>query len=342
MQMEHVILVLRLPPPDDDLDELGIAWATDPDPSRAAVRRWRRRRRERGGGVSCCPESTLDVRDGNVVCTSCATVVSRWLDQGAEWRACATQATGGGTNNPVRCAPASSPLLGDALGGVVTAGGGGGGGGRRLARGGQAHLLPRIQRWNALTREQRALCHSFESLSLVAAREGLPASVLDDAKGIYKRLRDAHDSRGDVSRAVFAASVYMACKRSAAPRSVSEIAVLLNVPESTLVKGYHLFQATVAPDATSSGPSQYVGRFCSRAGLDAAATARVADVARRVDDLGLLAGATPPTVVAAAMLLACGGGGLRRADVAEACKIAVSTAGKALCKLQPHADRLLA
>ena len=289
-------------------------------------------------------EDTAEVRDGNVVCRRCNTVLGRQLDYGAEWRYYGSEDTAA-ANNPTRCCPPSNGLIAS-LGGVIS------GAPRRRAsswsnrteasaaaaqassRAGRS--IQRMQVWSSMSHKDRVLCGVFETLSVNASHHGLPSCILEDAKTLYKRVSEAKITRGENRCAVIAVSVYVACKRCGVPRTLKEVAVMFDMRVAALTKACKSFQAVVHDaDAATTTPADLVGRFCSRLGMDRVAVEATRAVVARADELAIVCDAMPTSIVAGALQLVSKelGLGIGAEAVAAVCDVAPATVTKMFRRL---------
>ena len=282
--------------------------------------------------------TSVEVREGNLVCRDCCSVLGRQLDYGAEWRFYGAEDPRG--SNPTRCCPPSNGLI-QTLGSVIAAAPrrrqsqwqnrteGSAAAAQSSSAAGRS--VQRYQVWNSMTYRERVLCGVFDTLSVSAAQHGLPACILEEAKVLYKRVSEARITRGENRKAVIAASIYVACKKNGVPRSLKEVADMFDLRSAALTKACRAFQEVVLDaDTDSSAAADFVGRFCSRLGMDADATDRVRDVVRRADEQSLVCDAMPPSIVGGAIAHVSDafGLGLSKEQIAAVCMVAPITIAK--------------
>ena len=297
-----------------------------------------------GGDDGACPHcgarGSPAMLDGNMTCASCNTVLGRHLDHSAEWRVFAT-ADGRGGGAPARCCPPTSALL-PSLGCTI-------GGRARRTRGaepGRMRMVQRYQMWSSRSYRERTLCSVFDVLTASAAQHGVPPSILEEAKTLYKSVSQAKIWRGENRAGIVATSLFVACRRSGVPRSTREVARMFNVRTETVTRGCRAFSATLEPsgaDADCTGPLHFVNRFCCRLGLGAAETRAVREVVERAQELAVATECMPPSLVAGALAFVgeALGLGLSRKDVAEACLLSQVTVAKCHRRLAAARKQLL-
>jgi transcription initiation factor TFIIB len=297
---------------------------------------------KRPGDASCeyCVDSVVHLIDGNWTCTGCFSIVGRFIDASAEWRYYGADDARGA--DPTRCCPPANELL-PTLGCVVgkLRQGPSSRGGHDASEAGR--LVQRYQMWNSLTYRERTLCGVFDLLAANAAQFGLPSCILEEAKTLYKKVSDAKISRGENRCALIASSLYMACKSNRVPRSIKEIAAMFSIRVGAMTKGCRLFQQILHMDLNSSSPADFVGRFCSKLGMDAGSTALTKWVIDRADELAVVCESTPPSVVAGAIHMVCLELGLApsKKEIGDACMISPVTICKCYKRMLPFKDELL-
>lgn len=198
-------------------------------------------------------------------------------------------------------------------------------------------IINRYQSWNSSSHRQRSLHSVFESLTLDATHHGLPQCILDEAKTLYVRMVTAvQDLKGEMRSAIIGASVYMACKRSGAPRSFQEVSEMCNIRQAAVSKGYRIFQQFVEDDVSTSRAEDFIGRFCSRLEMNQEFVKRVRRVLADFTDNEhpIVDSLTPPTLIAGIIRFVSEQHPelirtpLSRAAVADACKVALATVNK--------------
>lgn len=266
--------------------------------------------------------------DGEILCPACLCVTDRVLDVRPEWRSFGPaggpdgSSSRGATLTGERCGPPTNPLFPSLSTSSVI---GFGGGDSVFSR------LRKYQMWSSCSYKDRCMFKLSESLNVHATRGSLPQAILDDAKTMYHELSQSLVSRGERRTGVIASCVFIACKKSRAPRSVQEIAKLFDTSPRSVTMGCKKLQEILDVHVRSCRPTDFVRRYCTRL--------RRQDIAPRVcEDLE----AAPeihdhsPTVVAAAAILMVGQESdppLSRKEVAEACGLSQSTVAKCAKKM---------
>ncbi|GER25852.1 transcription initiation factor IIB [Striga asiatica] len=171
---------------------------------------------------SDCKRHTEVVEDhaaGDTTCSECGLVLeSHAIDEKFEWRNFANES---GDTDPVRVGGPSNPLLAD--GGLSTV--------ISMPSGGAAgdSMTSSLGRWQSRgSNADRSLLLAFKTITTMADRLGLVATIKDRASEIFKKVEDQKSCRGRNQDAILAACLYIACRQEDKPRTVKEICSAAN------------------------------------------------------------------------------------------------------------------
>lgn len=278
-----------------------------------------------------CLHDEIVLDDGNYVCKECNCVVSRHIDQGAEWRFYGSEQKGA---DPTRCGlPTSELLPNSSLGSII---------GFTNNEKHAIRIMRKYHMWNSMSYKERSLYNIFENISLIAMNNGIPKSIIDEAKSLYKTISESKISRGDNRCGIIASSIYIACKNNNGARSAKEIAKIFNLKVSTMTKGCKRFQDMMKLNIESTQSSDFINRFCSKLDLDSDKNMTCRDMTKRIDEYGILSENTPPSVAAASIFICSHilGWGITKKLLSEKCDISQVTISKCYKKLEVHKDLL--
>jgi len=272
-----------------------------------------------------CQHIDIILDDGNYVCSACNSLIYRQLDQGAEWRFFGAEQKGG---DPTRCGMPTSELLPhSSLGSVI---------GFSNNERHDVRIMRKYHMWNSMSYKERSLFNIFEGISLTAQNSGIPKSIVDEAKMLYKSISEAKISRGDNRCGLIASSIYISCKKNKVPRSAKEIAKIFNLSVGTMTKGCKRFQDLMKLNMNSTQSSDFINRFCSKLNMDCNNMKLCKDLATLITDLGILSENTPPSVAAGCIFL-CSTKytwKISKKDLSEVCEISQVTINKCYKKLE--------
>jgi transcription initiation factor TFIIB len=196
-------------------------------------------------------------------------------------------------------------------------------------------LIRKYHMWNSMSYKERSLYNIFDSITVHAANNGIPTSIIEEAKVFYKKLSESRISRGDNRSGLIASSIYMSCKTNKVPRSTKEIAKIFNLKLTTMTKGCKKFQDIMNMNLESSCPIDFIQRFSSKLSIPKEVKELCKVVVEKADELNIVSENTPPSIAAASIYLCnvvCDLG-ISKKDLAGACEISQVTLTKCYKKL---------
>ena len=272
---------------------------------------------------NCVCEIILD--DGNYICRKCNTIVERFIDMQAEWRYYGCEDSK--VNDPTRCGmPVNELLPNSSLGSIIS---------NQSNESYDMKLIRKYHMWNSMTYKERSLYNIFDSITVNAANNGIPTSIIEEAKALYKKLSESRISRGENRSGLIASSIYMSCKSNKVPRSTKEIAKIFNLKLTTMTRGCKKFQDIMNMNLESSCPNDFIKRFASKMGISKNIVELCQDIVVKADDLNIVSENTPPSIAAASLYLCiviCNLG-IQKKDLASTCEISQVTLTKCYKKL---------
>ncbi len=290
---------------------------------------------------SACPYCGCQASacDGYYTCGACGALVERVIDSSAEWRyfgAAAENAGGGwGRKDPSRCGMPFNDLMPNSSYNLTLAG-----------SGRDCRITKKYHMWNSSNYRDRTLWNTFEAMSLQAQHSGLSTAVVEEAKVIYKRIRDTKIIiRGSNRVGIIAACIYMACKMHRVPRSTREVARVFDIDHSVMTRGCKILAPFIDCHLESCEPLDFVARFASRLSMSCADQTRCKRLVATIEALAVATENTPPAVAAAGILLAQQwwpvGDDIDKHAIAAVSGISAVTIAKCCHKLGAHRDLVL-
>ena len=280
-----------------------------------------------------CQQYTVVLEEGNYICQKCCSVTMRFIDNSAEWRYYG--ADDNKSVDPTRCGMPTNELLpNSSLGSVIS------------SKMGESYGMKMIRKhhfWNSVTYKERSLYHIFDNISMHAVNHGLPPSIIEEAKALYKKMSEAKMTRGENRNGMIATSIYMSCKTHNVPRSSKEIASIFNIKNTTMTKGCKRFQEVMRMNMDSSEPEDFINRFGSKINMSPEMRELSKEVMKKADEIGVLSENTPPSIAAGVMYLVimiCGLD-ISKQDLSEVCGISQVTICKCYKKLHVHRAKIL-
>lgn len=279
---------------------------------------------------NCKSSKASDVMldDGNYVCKICNTLIARFIDMQAEWRYYGNEDSK--SSDPTRCGmPVNDLLPNSSLGSIIS---------NQSNESYDMKLIRKYHMWNSMSYKERSLYNIFDNITIHASNNGIPNSIIEEAKTFYKKLSESRISRGENRNGLIASSIYMACKHEGVPRNTKEIAEIFNLKLTTMTKGCKKFQDIMNMNLDSSCPVDFIQRFSSKLNISKEIKDLCKDVAEKADELNIVSENTPPSIAAASIYLCnivCELG-ISKKDLATSCKISQVTLTKCFKKLHTH------
>lgn len=280
-----------------------------------------------------CKSTRLAMDEGHIICLSCGTISDRQIDEGMEWRYYGYEDSK--STNPTRCGMPINDLLPESSLGTIIS-----------SRGGDCYemrIIRKFQMWNSMTYKERTLYNIFDMLTVNAVNNGIPSSILEEAKALYKQVSELKLARGDNRCGLIASSIYVSCKRNNVPRSAKEIAKIFNIKTTTMTKGCKMFQELMHLTLVSSTATDFIQRFASKISLNKEVKDLCAFVVAAADEHGIISENTPPSIAAGCIYFACQETNtpVEKKDLAIACDVSMVTISKCYKKLHTYREYLL-
>lgn len=311
---------------------ITVQWSSDDDDDIWNMFSDKNEKREKDECQNC---NSYDIMldDGNYICKRCNTLLERYIDVQAEWRYYGAEDNK--ATDPTRCGMPTNDLLpNSSIGSVISS---------QSNESYDMKIIRKYHMWNSMSYRERSLYNIFDSITVHAANNGIPNSIIEEAKVFYKKLSESKISRGENRSGLIASSIYMSCKSNKVPRSTKEIAKIFNLKLTTMTKGCKKFQQIMNMDLESSCATDYIQRFGSKLNISQEIKEICRKVVIKADEMNITSDNTPPSVAAASIYL-CNcvyGIGISKKDLAIACEISQVTLTKCYKKMQPYTDYLI-
>ncbi|KQK05065.1 transcription initiation factor IIB-2 [Brachypodium distachyon] len=302
-------------------------------------------------------EVVLDHGTGDTICTDCGMVLDEhYIDEGQEWRVFGDDSAGGEDRDPCRVGSAGDPFLrGDGLLSTCIVHSAKSKSRSRSGSDPAAALhLPRMMLDVGGPAPDTALVDAFRGIADMADRLGLVATIRDSAKQTFKRLEEAKGCpRGARSRdAVYAACLYVACRKEGMPRTYKELASVTAQGAAarkdigkmtTHIKKLLGEEDGQVLDIGVVRATSYLRRFCSILGLGNQQMLAAQEAVSRLE-MELDVRRNPESIAAAIIYMVVQRAGARRSvkDVSAATGVAEGTIKEAHKDLVPHTELLFA
>jgi transcription initiation factor TFIIB len=257
-----------------------------------------------------CPECTSknlvhDYDSGETICGDCGLVLyEQMLDKGPEWRAFTLQEKASRSRVGL---PTSYSIHDKGLSTTISQV-------DRDAYGRKLPLSTRLQMWRLRKWQIRSRVHSsidrnlaqaMSELDRLSGKVSISPSIKERAALIYRKSLDKGLVRGRSISAIAAASLYAACRKSGAPRTLREIAEASLVSKKDVSRCYRLLLQELDFQMPISDALTYVSKIAQTCGISGrtqgAAIAILAEAKRK----RFSAGKDPMGMASAALYIAC-------------------------------------
>ena len=237
-----------------------------------------------------CYHESIEINEGERICTCCGSIFGSYIDEGAEWRNYGTS-----DEDPSRTGTITSELLPNSSYGSMMMR-------KRVPnQSEESKSIAKLSSWSFSSHGERSWMGIFDAIQVSAIRAGLTKAIVMHACGLFKNVEDSQKTRGETRRALMAAAVFTACRENDATRSHEELASMFHVSIRALCKALSKFD-----NGSSSVLNTQLGiaeRMC--ADMELADKDRD-DIVLKLQKLPELEH-TPKTVVAGVLCIVLGG-----------------------------------
>ncbi|HKM59278.1 MAG TPA: transcription initiation factor IIB [Candidatus Bathyarchaeia archaeon] len=257
-----------------------------------------------------CPECTSnnlihDCGTGETICGDCGLVLyEQMLDKGPEWRAFTQEEK---TSRSRVGMPTSYSVHDKGLSTAISQV-------DRDAFGRKLPLSTRLQMWRLRKWQIRSRVHSsidrnlaqaMSELERLSSKVSIPRSTKEKSAIIYRKALDKGLVRGRSINSIMAASIYVACRKSGASRSLHEIAEASLVDEKDVARCYRLLLQELDCHMPLADPLTYVSKIAEKNGISGKTQGAAITILAEARRKRFSAGKDPMGLAAAALYIAC-------------------------------------
>ncbi len=164
------------------------------------------------------------------------------------------------------------------------------------------YRLGRLQKQVARSgKGERSVGAVSRSLSRLASQLQLPSAVVDEASYISMRAIKSDLLRGRSIQALVSASLYIACRNLAVPRTINEISTVAGIGRKRLTKTVSVLSRKLGMRPKPVEATDYVARFCSELSLGEDVRVLAGNILAKTGNENSL---SPPGTAASAIYLA--------------------------------------
>ena len=269
----------------------------------------------------CGKNSVLtDDTTGEQFCSKCGYVVSeKTQESGPEWRS--FQKDGGA--DPARTGAPSSLLMHDMGLSTVINPLNKDASGKPLSTS-MKSTIERLRTWDNRSQVHepvdRNLRQALGELTRLKDKIAISANVLEKAAYIYRKALEKKLVRGRSISAMIAASLYAACRDTATPRTLKDVADAANVKRKDIARCYRLLHYELELKMPVVDSVQCIARISSKLDITEKTKRFAIKVLKEAQEREESAGKDPMGLAASALYLSCvhNGASVTQRDIAEA------------------------
>ena len=186
--------------------------------------------------------------------------------------------------------------------------------------------LKRLRTWDSRSQSQpidRNLKQAFSELYRVKDKLVLSDSVVEKAAYIYRKALEKKMVRGRSISAMIGSALYAACREVETPRTLKEIAVIMNIKKGDLAACYRKLVHELDLKIPVADSVQNVARIASKIGISEKTKRYSIEILRKAEENKISAGKNPMSLAATALYISClkMGENHTQRDLAEAANV---------------------
>ena len=288
---------------------------------------------------SICNKTTLmTLLDGYNSCTTCGEQLTNIIDTNAEWRFYGSEDTK--SSDPTRCGlPVNNLLYNMCCGTMIS------------SRGNSPEVksLRTIHKYITSNYNDRAILSIFEGLNIIALNNNINSMIVEDAKKIYKDIRDIKICRGINRDALIATCLMTSLNINNVSRSQKEIAEIFNINQTYITQARkkllelnNYIKNNLNYNINITTPENFVPRFCSLLKIEEKYISLMKLICKKIQKLPDISENTPPAIDSGVIYFICYLCKLNvtKKHISDICKISEVTINKCFKKLLIFVDLL--
>lgn len=198
-----------------------------------------------------------------------------------------------------------------------------------LLAGNARQAFDRLRMWDYRSKSgnhEARLRSAFAILSTVRAKLGLSDAVIEEAAYLFRKAK-SKKIRGRNIDCMTLASLYLSCRKSAAPRTIPDIALAGNVTVKDLSRHVRLLMKDLDLKIDSYDSSFFVSRIASTVNALEKSRRNALQILSKIKETGYGYGKNPVALAGAALYISCVTNGERHTQkqIADAAGISTVT-----------------
>jgi len=168
--------------------------------------------------------------------------------------------------------------------------------------------LKRLRTWDSRSQSQpidRNLKQAFSELYRVKDKLVLSDSIIEKAAYIYRKALNKKLVRGRSISAMVGSALYAACREVGTPRTLKDIAEVMNIKKGDLAACYRKLVYELDLKIPVVDSVQNVARIASKIGISEKTKRYAIEILRKAEENKLSAGKNPMSLAATALYISC-------------------------------------
>ena len=286
----------------------------------------------------CSIQKDFKIEDGYRWCSNCGENNGIFIDTTPEWRFYGSEDSK--SSDPTRCGMPVNNLLSNMSCGTMISSKG---------NSPEVKRLRTIHKYITSNYNDRAILSIFENLNIIALNNNINSMIVDQAKKIYKDIRDIKISRGINRDALIATCLMASLNINNVSRSQQEIAAIFNINRSHITQGRkkllelnNYIKNNLIYSINITTPDNFIPRFCSLLDIENKYIDLMKLICKKIQKLPDISENTPPAIASGIIYFICYLCKLNisKKKISDICKISEVTINKCFKKLLIFVDLL--
>ena len=184
--------------------------------------------------------------------------------------------------------------------------------------------MTRLRTWDSRSQvhesQERNFRQAFGELGRIKDKLALSDAVIEKTAYIYRKAQDKGLVRGRSIPGLVAASLYMACRDSETPRTLTEVSQKINIKRKEVSRCYRLLLKELDLKMPVQDPIKCMSRIASNAGLGEKVKRGALTILENANNMEITAGKSPMALAGAALYISAviNGGYITQKVIAQA------------------------
>jgi len=165
----------------------------------------------------------------------------------------------------------------------------------------------RLRRWDRNSKHantKQSYVKAFMFLDNIRSKLGLPDHVVEKSAYIFRKAEQMKLLPGHSNKSVLCAVVYIACRLTDTPRTLTDIAETAGIKKKILQRVYRLVYTNLGIQSVSYNPAEFISRISNEANVSEKTKRDARKILELSQENGMTFGKNPMSMAAAAVYLA--------------------------------------